>query len=155
LQNYIGPGGFIDLSTAARTVVFVSAWTAHGEIVVEGGKLRVRKRGEPKFVARVDEITFNGRRALAAGKKVFYATHVGLFRLTGAGMELAAAMPGIDVRRDILDASPMPIVLPRSGDVPTVHHSIVDGEGFTPRFGRRTRSAPARVQRRRGTGSAG
>jgi propionate CoA-transferase len=155
-RNYVGPGGFIDLSTAARTVIFVSAWMAHGEVSVEGGKLRVRKRGRPKFVERVDEITFNGRRALAAGKKVFFATHVGLFRLTGAGMELAAVMPGVDVRRDVLDFAPMKIVLPRSGQVPLVPTAVVTGDGFSLRFAARRPAAgrapskgrPVRRQRR-------
>src|SRR5262249_33609089 len=75
VHNYVGPGGFIDLTAAARTIVFVSAWTAHGEVAVDGAALRIVKRGTPKFVDRVDEITFNGPRALAAGKRVFYATH--------------------------------------------------------------------------------
>ncbi len=129
-QGFVGPGGFIDLSTAAHTIVFVSAWTKHGEIAVDGAKLRVRRAGEPKFVECVDEITFNGPRARAAGKDVFYATHVGLFHLGARGMELAAVMPGIDVRRDILAATPMRIALPHSGDVPVVPASVISGEDF-------------------------
>src|SRR5262249_44081618 len=118
-RGYVGPGGFIDLSTAADVIVFVSGWMAHGEMRVTGGRVRVARRGTPKFVAAVDEITFNGARALAAGKQVFYATPVGLFHLTDRGVELAAVMPGIDVRRDIVDAVPMRVVVPR-GNVPVV-----------------------------------
>jgi propionate CoA-transferase len=133
-RNYIGPGGFIDLTTAAQTIVFVSAWMAHAEIVVEDGRLRIVKRGTPKFVDRVDEITFNGSRAVAAGKQVFYATHVGLFHLTRRGMELVGVMPGIDVHTDILDGTSMKIVLPASGRIPAVTGSIVTGEGFAPQL---------------------
>jgi propionate CoA-transferase len=136
LRDYVGPGGFIDLTAAAKTIVFVSAWTLHGEITVENERLRVVRRGAPKFVERVDEITFNGQRALAAGKQVFYATPVGLFHLTPRGMELASVMPGVDVRRDILEATPMRVVLPAAGDVPHVPPSVVSGDGFTLRFGR-------------------
>jgi propionate CoA-transferase len=131
--NYVGPGGFIDLTTAAKTIVFVSAWMAHARIAIEDGKLRIVKRGTPKFVDRVDEITFNGPRAIAAGKHVFYATHVGLFQLTHRGMALVRVMPGIDVRMDILGGTAMEVVLPESGRVPVVPRSIVTGEGFALR----------------------
>jgi propionate CoA-transferase len=119
-RDYVGPGGFIDLTEAAKTIVFVSAWMARGEFAVDAGKLRLAKAGTPKFVERVDEVTFNGRRAVDAGKRVFYATHVGLFQLTKRGMELVGVMPGIDIRRDILAHTGMKIVLPESGQVPVV-----------------------------------
>jgi propionate CoA-transferase len=131
-RDYVGPGGFIDLATAARTIVFVAKWTVHGTIAVRNGAMRVTKRGAPKFVTRVREITFNGPRALAAGKRVFYATPVGLFRLTARGMELASVMPGIDVRRDILEATTMRVVLPDAGAVPLVPRLVVEGDGFVP-----------------------
>jgi acyl CoA:acetate/3-ketoacid CoA transferase len=107
-----------------------------GTMAVEGDTMRLRARGTPKFVERLREVTFNGPRGLAAGKRVFYATPVGLFRLTDRGMELARVMPGIDVRRDILDVATMPIVLPAAGTVPVVPRAIVTGEGFAPRLGR-------------------
>ena len=87
--------------------------------------MRLVTRGTPKFVDRVDEITFNGQRALAARQRVFYATHVGLFRLTRRGMELAGVMPGIDVRRDILECTSMQVVLPEVGNVPVVSRSLI------------------------------
>jgi propionate CoA-transferase len=135
-RDYVGPGGFIDLTTAARTIVFASAWMRHEELTVADGLVRIVRRGAPKFVAQVREITFNGARALATGKRVFYATPVGLFRLTARGVELVRVMPGIDVRRDILDVAAMPIVLPESGTIPLVPLAIVTGESFTLRPGR-------------------
>ena len=104
--------------------MFVSAWTAHGDVAVEGESLRIRAAGTAKFVDRVDEITFSGPRAVAAGKRVFYATHVGLFQLTRRGMELIGVMPGIDVNRDIVDATAMAIVLPRGGRVPRLPRAL-------------------------------
>ncbi len=136
LRNYVGPGGFIDFTTAAQVIVFVSAWMHHGEMSVDGGTLRLVKRGAPKFIERVDEVTFNGPQALTAGKQVFYATHVGIFRLTERGMELAGVMPGIDVRADILEGTPMRVVLPKSGKVPVLPRSLVSGDGFALRVGR-------------------
>ncbi len=132
--DYVGPGGFIDLTTAARTIVFVSGWMVGGALAVEDGRIRVVRRGAPKFVARVREICFVGAAALAAGKRVFYATPVGLFRLTEHGMALVQVMPGIDVRRDVIEGAAMRIVLPESGVVPTVPRAIVTGAGFTLGF---------------------
>jgi propionate CoA-transferase len=126
--EYVGPGGFIDLTEAAKTIVFVSAWMAHGQFSVADGKLRLVKAGTPKFVDHVDEVTFNGRRAVAAGKRVFYATHVGLFQLTRRGMELVHVMPGIDVRRDILAHTTMRIVAPESASVPDGLKSDASGD---------------------------
>jgi len=145
-RSYVGPGGFADFASAAETIVFVSAWMHRGELATDGGRLRIAKRGTPKFVERVDEITFSGPHALAAGKTILYATHVGLFRLTERGVELVQVMPGIDVRRDILDATPMRVVLPPSGRVPLVPRSVVTGERFTLRFA----AARSRARARRG-----
>jgi propionate CoA-transferase len=133
--NYVGPGGFVDLTCTARMVVFVGAWMAHARMAIRGGKLSVEKPGAHKFLDRVSEITFSGPEAVKAGKKVFYCTNVGAFRLTARGMELMCVMPGVDVRRDILEACPMKVVLPESGEVPVVDDSIVTGRGFELRYG--------------------
>ena len=131
--NYVGPGGFIDLAAAADVIVFVSAWMTHAHFAVEGTKLRLVQRGTPKFVDHVDEVTFNGPRALAARKRVFYATHVGLFHLTRRGMELLGVMPGIDIRRDIMECTRMKVVLPRSGHVPVLPRTLFSTAGWAPR----------------------
>jgi len=130
ISNYVGPGGFIDFATTAKKVFFLSSWMAHGRFEVVGDKLQIVKRGAPKFIENVDEITFCGPEALKTGKQVFYITHVGVFHLTERGMELTRVMPGIDIQKDILDFAPMRVVLPESGEVPLVDSRIVTGEGF-------------------------
>ncbi len=137
--NYVGPGGFIDFTSTARMVVFVGSWMAHGRLALDNGKLSVVSPGAHKFVERVSEVTFSGPQALAAGKKIFYCTNVGAFRLTDRGMELMRVMPGVDIRRDILDACPMHVVLPESGTVPVVDDAIATGRGFELRFGQTIR----------------
>jgi propionate CoA-transferase len=137
VRHYAGPGGFMDFTAAARTLVFVSGWMRGGALAVEGDALRVSRRGRPKFVEKVGEVTFDGRRALAAGKRIFYVTPVGVFRLTARGMQLAAVVPGVDVHRDILSVTPIEVVLPASGEVPLVPTSVVSGAGFRlPAWGR-------------------
>ena len=132
--NYVGPGGFIDLVTAAKWVVFVTSWMTRGEIQVDGDKLKVIKKGKPKFIEKVDEITFNGKGALEAGKKVFYVTNVGVFQLTERGLELIRVMPGIDIQKDIIEFAPIKIVLPEDGKVPVIDSSVITGNGFKLAF---------------------
>lgn len=127
--NYVGPGGFIDLTTAARMIVFVGTWMAHAKMEVADGKMRITQPGTHKFVEQVDEITFCGPEALKNGKTVFYCTNVGVFQLTEKGMTLIRVMPGIDIQKDILSA-PMKIVLPEDGNVPIVTDDIITGKGF-------------------------
>ena len=128
--NYVGPGGFIDLTTAARMIVFVGTWMAHAKMEISGGKLLIKQPGTPKFVEQVDEVTFCGPEALKAGKKVFYCTNVGVFRLTERGMELIRVTPGIDIQNDIVADCPMKVVLPESGHVPVVSADIMTGQGY-------------------------
>ncbi|MCK6557156.1 hypothetical protein L6Q96_21640 [Candidatus Binatia bacterium] len=137
VYGYVGPGGFIDFTAAALTIVFVCAWTTRGQMTVTGDRVRLVQPGAPKFVEQVDEVTFNGAQALAAGKRVFYATGVGLFRLTTRGMELAGVFPGIDVERDILDVTPMRVVLPQTGRVPILPKALVTGRGMRLRWAER------------------
>jgi len=128
--NYVGPGGFIDFSTSAKTVIFVGNWMARGKMEIENGTVKIVERGKPKFVESVDEITFSGKQAIQDGRNVFYITHVGVFRLTARGLELIMVMPGIDIQADILDFSPAVIHLPEDGDVPIVDSSILSGVGY-------------------------
>lgn len=128
--NYVGPGGFIDLTTAAKKVFFCVAWGNQAKIKIENGKVKVLSHGQPKFIEKVDEITFNGKEALKNGKQVFYITHIGAFVLTEKGMELRWVMPGIDIQKDILNVIKMPVVLPEHGPI-VVDESIVTGKNFT------------------------
>jgi propionate CoA-transferase len=132
--DLVGPGGMPSILESARTVFFIGGWMARARWRVAGGGLRMVHPGPPKFVERVRSVSFNARRAVAAGKRVFYVTTVGVFRLTPKGLLLSEAMPGIDIRRDILDISGARILLPPGGRVPRVDESIVTGKGFALRW---------------------
>lgn len=129
-KNYVGPGGFPTLVYAAKTIFIVGSWQAGAKMELIDGRLNILKQGSPKFVDKVDEVTMSGAEALKAGKRVFYITNVGVFRLTERGMELCEVMPGVDIERDILKSTPMKVVLPENGQVPVVPRPIVTGEGF-------------------------
>ena len=128
--NYVGPGGFIDLTTCAKLVVFCGSWMAKGEVTVDRGLVHLSKRGVPKFIEQVSEVTFNGREALKRGQRVYYVTHIGAFELTPEGMCLRYLMPGINLEQDVLEFAPMRILIPEGGPE-IVPREWVTGENYT------------------------
>ena len=104
-------------------ILFVAAFETRAEVTCTAQGLRVQRHGQAKFVPKVREISFCAAQALRAGKCVLYVTHYGLFqleRVPGEGevrgrLVLIAVFPGIDVQRDIVDASPARIALPTGG----------------------------------------
>jgi propionate CoA-transferase len=129
----VGPGGLPDIAHHARTVVFMGAFARGEKLGLRSGLVRVRRQGTPKLVPAVREITFSGPHALRRGQQVWYATPRCLLRLTETGLELAAVMPGIDIERDILQATAARILLPTgaAAAIPVLGSSVTTGQGFT------------------------
>ncbi len=128
MSDYVGPGGFPSIVQAAKTVIFIGSWMAGARWQVRGDGLRLVKPGRPKFVDRVDEVTFSGAQALAAGKRVYYVTHAGVIELTERGLELVSLMPGIEPERDLFPHTGARIAL--SERLETLPTSVVSGRGF-------------------------
>ena len=61
-----------------------------------------RRAGRSKFVAAVEQITFNGAYAAERSQPVLYVTERCVFRRSHEGLELLEVAPGIDIERDIL-----------------------------------------------------
>ena len=99
-----GAGGFLHISRYARSVVFTGTFTAGGlRIAVDDGELRILQEGRAKkFVAEVEQITFNGAYAAERAQPVLYVTERCVFRRSHEGLELIEVAPGIDIERDIL-----------------------------------------------------
>ncbi len=101
-----GCGGFVDITANAKKIVFAGLFEAGAEIELLDSTIRVAKPGRfPKMVERVEHVTFSGRRARALGQEVIYVTERCVIRLTERGLVATEVMPGIDPRRDIVDAS--------------------------------------------------
>jgi propionate CoA-transferase len=99
-----GAGGFINISQNARKVVFMGAFTCQGlGVAVEDGRLRIVREGRSrKFLPRVEQVTFNGPRAAAEGREVYFVTERCVLRLVRGGLELIEVAPGVDLEREIL-----------------------------------------------------
>ncbi len=95
--RFAGVGGFVNISTNARRLIFACTFSAGDlEIAVEGGRLRVVREGRhSKFVKRVKQVCFHGPSALARGQKVKYITERAVFELTPNGLVLSELAPGI------------------------------------------------------------
>ena len=101
----IGPGGFIDISQKARTIVFCGTLRGGGlDIRLDNGELRIVQDGRyPKFVEDVQYVSFSAERAQATGQQVLYVTERAVFRLAERGVELIEIAPGVDLCRDVLN----------------------------------------------------
>jgi propionate CoA-transferase len=106
-----GAGGFIDITAAARAIVFCGYFTAGGlDLRLEDGRLRILNEGKNrKFVPEVEHVTFSGRRAKEIGQKVIYVTERCVLRLGNDGLEVFEIAPGIDLQRDILEQTDTPL----------------------------------------------
>jgi propionate CoA-transferase len=104
-DKIVGPGGFINISQNARTMIFSGTFTAAGlDIGWVDGQTRIAREGTgQKFVRKVQQVTYSGPLAAQNGQRTFYVTERAVFRRNEAGrLELIEIAPGVDLDRDIL-----------------------------------------------------
>jgi acyl CoA:acetate/3-ketoacid CoA transferase len=105
-----GCGGFVDITTHAKSIVFSGYFNVGARVVVGNGKLVIEQEGKsPKLVAAVDHITFSGDMARERGQQVLYVTERCVMRLGREGMEIVEVAPGIDIDKDIREQAGFPL----------------------------------------------
>ncbi len=101
-----GCGGFVDITSHARKVVFSGWFEAGAKIDLSDDGIRVVQPGKfSKMVDTVEHVTFSGRRARETGQEILYVTERCVMRLTDSGPVATEIMPGIDPQADIVGAS--------------------------------------------------
>jgi propionate CoA-transferase len=100
----IGPGGFINISQNAKTVIFSGTFTAgKSDLSWPNGQMQITRDGAgQKFVSAVEQITYSGTYGRERGQRVLYVTERAVFRLDASGVELIEIAPGIDLQRDVI-----------------------------------------------------
>ncbi|HSP26264.1 MAG TPA: acyl CoA:acetate/3-ketoacid CoA transferase, partial [Saliniramus sp.] len=106
-----GCGGFVDITSRARKLVFSGYFSAGGLSLRTGdGTMAVEREGRfPKFVSEVEHITFSGARGRAQGQDVSYVTERCVIKLLAEGLTVIEIAPGIDLQRDVLSQSRFPL----------------------------------------------
>ena len=137
-----GPGGFINISQAAKEVYFLGLLSAGAEVTVGDGQLSIVTEGpHRKFHPAVGQVTFSGAEARRRGQTVYYITERCVLRLTNDGIEVIEIAPGLELERD---------VLAQMGFRPAVHPNLttMDPKIFRPEpMGLRDRPATPIEQR--------
>lgn len=99
-----GAGGFVDITSRARRIVFSGNFNAGAKMRIEDGRLVIEKEGRiPKFVDKVDQVSFSGRRAFMQNQHVTYVTERCVLRLIDGRLVVTEIAQGLDLQRDILD----------------------------------------------------
>lgn len=99
-----GCGGFINITQNTHKVVFCGTFTAKGlkEEIADGKLVIVQEGSIPKFLNKIDQITFSGSYAQKHRQEVLYITERCVFELGENGLILTEVAPGITVEKDIL-----------------------------------------------------
>ena len=101
-KRLTGPGGFIDITSSTKKVIFAGTFTGHAEYEIGDGRIKITKEGDiKKFVNTVGQITFAGQYSPDT-QEVFYVTERAVFKLIDKKMTLIEIVPGIDLEKDIL-----------------------------------------------------
>ena len=107
-----GAGGFVDITSRARKLVFSGFYNAGAKMEISNGKLNIEKEGKvKKLVKDVEQVSFSGRRGVAQGQDVTYVTERCVMKLVSEGIVLTEIAPGVDLQANILNQSEFPLIV--------------------------------------------
>lgn len=104
-NHYVGVGGFANITSAAKTVVFCLTFRAKGLVAKQMPEgVQILSEGSiQKFKRRIQSVSFSAEHALRRGQRVLYVTERCVFELTSGGLRLKEVYPGIDAQTQIIN----------------------------------------------------
>ena len=107
-----GAGGFVDITTRAKRIIYSGFFNAGAKMDIVDGKLRIDKEGKvKKLVNTLDQISFSGKRGKRQKQDVTYVTERCVLKLTNEGIMVTEIAPGVDLQTNILDQSEFPLLV--------------------------------------------
>jgi acyl CoA:acetate/3-ketoacid CoA transferase len=104
-----GVGGFVDITTHARRIVYSGLYTAGAKLEAGGGRLNILKEGKIKLVDAVEQVSFSGNMARRRGQAIRYITERCVLDLAEDGLIVREIAPGAELERDILALAAFPL----------------------------------------------
>jgi propionate CoA-transferase len=107
-----GAGGFVDITSRAKKIVYSGFFNAGAKMEIRDGKLHIEKEGKvKKLVREVEQISFSGKRAVMQGQDITYVTERCVMKLTREGVVVTEIAPGVELQATILDQSEFPLII--------------------------------------------
>lgn len=124
-----GAGGFIDITTNAKHVVFCLTFTGKGlACSFADNKIKIESEGSLlKFVNKINQISYNAQNAIAKHQLVHYVTERAVFELTKDGLMLTEVAQGIEIESQILALMEFKPIISKSLRV--MDESVFDSNG--------------------------
>jgi propionate CoA-transferase len=107
-----GAGGFVDITSRAKKIVYSGFFNAGAKMEIRDGKLHIEKEGKvKKLVREVEQISFSGKRAVMQGQDITYVTERCVMKLTNEGVVVTEIAPGVELQSNILDQTEFPLII--------------------------------------------
>jgi len=124
-----GAGGFVDITSRARKIVFSGFFNAGAKMRIADGKLAIDQEGKVrKLVREVEQVSFSGRRGVQQGQDVTYVTERCVMKLTPEGIAVTEIAPGVDLQQHVLAQSEFPLIV--SPQLKTMEAALFRPEAF-------------------------
>lgn len=127
-NRIMGPGGMMDIAEGAKQIIFVGPFMVKDKSHIENNQLVIDDQGsKSKFTDALSYVTFNGSKAVKAGKKITIVTDRAVFELNKeAKLVLTELAPGLDLQKDVLDH--MPFNPEIAEDLKEIDRQLYEGE---------------------------
>lgn len=112
-----GIGGFTDISTTSKKVVFMGTFTADGlKTEVKDGRLNILQEGKyKKFIDKCEKVSFVAEEYLKNHESFLFITERCVIKCSKEGMVLEEVAPGIDIDSQIIAQCDVDLIIPEGG----------------------------------------